>query len=236
MLPKLLLIESSTLPFSVAISDGEKILAQYIHREKGSLASHITLAIQVVLDQSGVTLNEIQAIGVSAGPGSYTGLRIGLSTAKGICYALSLPLIMIESTYALADQVSRKLKIHADELILPMVDARRQEVYASGYDYNLKHILPLAPMIFPQAFENSLLHLPYSFILSGDGADKSFSYFPQGRATLTGITQNAANLAKPAADMFAAKQFTSISEAGPIYLKPPNITHSDKLAKLLKKP
>ncbi|MCP3928970.1 MAG: tRNA (adenosine(37)-N6)-threonylcarbamoyltransferase complex dimerization subunit type 1 TsaB, partial [Bacteroidetes bacterium] len=125
-------IETSTEICSICISEDETILAlkdaddPYVH------AGSITLLIQDCLKQAGITLEQLSAVSVSSGPGSYTALRIGTSTAKGICYALDKPLISIDTLQALAFASAQK--ISGEWIHCPMIDARRMEVYTAMYD------------------------------------------------------------------------------------------------------
>jgi tRNA threonylcarbamoyladenosine biosynthesis protein TsaB len=236
MTPYLLLIETSTLPFSIALSEGKKILAFYEETEGKSLAANITLAIEKVLQNAETELVSLDGVVVSLGPGSYTGLRIGLSVAKGLCFALNIPLITIETTLSMAHQVNHTSSVEDGTLILPMVDARRQEIYTAAYDNQLVQVIPLQSMIFPLTEEIPSIQQAKKIILCGDGAMKSISYFPSQLVSISPVKQNAQNLAIPGFELYEQEKFTPIVSAVPIYLKPPNITQSIKLEKLLRKP
>src|SRR4051812_22300499 len=127
-----LCLETSTKSCSVALGQNGKLLAlKESLDDKYSHAENLTLYIEDVCKQAKISLKYVDAIAVSKGPGSYTGLRIGVSTAKGLCYALDKPLIAINSLQAMAfGQISR-LKTKDSGLLCPMIDARRMEVYCA---------------------------------------------------------------------------------------------------------
>lgn len=159
-------IETSTKICSVAISEGDKVLAI---KEEGGAYSHsekLTIFIETVLKQSGKSLNELDAIAVSKGPGSYTGLRIGVSAAKGLCYALDIPLIAVSTLKAMAAGMQEK-----DCLFAPMVDARRMEVYTALFDQENNMIENISAKIIDEtSFSKELKTNKILFF--GDGAAK----------------------------------------------------------------
>ncbi|MBL4669618.1 MAG: tRNA (adenosine(37)-N6)-threonylcarbamoyltransferase complex dimerization subunit type 1 TsaB [Flavobacteriales bacterium] len=161
-------IETSTKICSVAISDGNKLLAL---KEEGGEYSHsekLTVFIQEILKGAGLKLEEIDAVAVSKGPGSYTGLRIGVSVAKGLCYALEKPLIAVDTLQAMALGGSKTEKF---DLYCPMIDARRMEVYTALYDDENKMVEMITAKIID---ENSFVEVlnEKKIIFFGDGADK----------------------------------------------------------------
>lgn len=161
-------IETSTKICSVALSDGIRLLAL---KEEGGEYSHsekLTVFIQKVLNDAGIKLNEIDAVAVSKGPGSYTGLRIGVSVAKGLCYALNIPLISVDTLQAMAFGISKTEK---SELYCSMIDARRMEVYTALYDTNNKIVEQVSAKIIDEnSFCEKLKDNKITFY--GDGADK----------------------------------------------------------------
>ena len=163
----LLGLETSTKICSVALSDGDKLLAI---KEEGGTYSHaekLTTFIQDVLQQAGVKMENVDAIAVSKGPGSYTGLRIGVSVAKGLCYALNKPLISVDTLQAMALNLS--LTENAD-LYCPMIDARRMEVYTAVYNKNNEEVTPVTAKIID---ENAFADIEGRKIMFfGDGAEK----------------------------------------------------------------
>jgi tRNA threonylcarbamoyladenosine biosynthesis protein TsaB len=159
-------IETSTKICSVAISNGNKLLAL---EEEGSDYSHsekLTIFIQKVLKRAGLELKEVDVIAVSKGPGSYTGLRIGASVAKGLCYALEKPLIAVDTLQAMARNPSL-----SGDLFCPMIDARRMEVYAALYDGENEMVAPITAKIIDDDSFSSVLS-DHKVVFFGDGSAK----------------------------------------------------------------
>ena len=162
-------IETSTKICSVAISKGDQLLAL---KEEGGAYSHaekLNGFIQDVLGEANVELKAIDAIAVSKGPGSYTGLRIGVSTAKGLCYSLEKPLIAVETLQSMA--LKAKEQYTSADLYAPMIDARRMEVYTKLFDHNNEGVNHIeAKIIDETSFINELSNQKVAFF--GDGAEK----------------------------------------------------------------
>lgn len=141
-------LETSTKVCSVALSlNGDCIAIQESNTDDYQHAEQLTLFIQDVLASATITLKNLDAVAVSAGPGSYTGLRIGVSTAKGLCYALDIPLIAVDSLYSLAKMGSLA---YPGRSICAMIDARRMEVYSAIYTPDLELIKPISADILDE--------------------------------------------------------------------------------------
>nr|WP_315206395.1 tRNA (adenosine(37)-N6)-threonylcarbamoyltransferase complex dimerization subunit type 1 TsaB [uncultured Flavobacterium sp.] len=158
-------IETATKNCSVALAkEGKTIVCKEIAEEGYSHAERLHVFIEEIIKEAGITLNDLSAIAVSQGPGSYTGLRIGVSAAKGLCYALDIPLIAVDTLQALASQVAI-----SNGLIIPMIDARRMEVYSAVFAPNLERKREvLAEIITENSFEN----LQETLYFVGDCAEK----------------------------------------------------------------
>lgn len=158
-------IETSTKNCSVSVAKGGKtIVCNEIAEEGYSHAERLHVFIEKSLKEAGITYKDLSAIAISQGPGSYTGLRIGVSAAKGLCFALDLPLIAVDTMKVLASQVTV-----SNGLIIPMIDARRMEVYSAIFTADLKGMRDVeAEIINENSFEN--LHETLYFI--GDCAEK----------------------------------------------------------------
>ena len=129
-------IETATKNCSVSLSaDGKTIALQEIATENFSHAEKLHVFIATLLKEHHLQFKDIQAIAVSQGPGSYTGLRIGVSSAKGFCYALNIPMIAVDTLQLLAKQIQIE-----DGIIIPMIDARRMEVFTAFFDKNYNQI------------------------------------------------------------------------------------------------
>lgn len=167
----ILSIETSTTVCSVALTEGEEIVAQKKLLEDKSHASHLTILIQDILKESGRTMLDLDAVAISEGPGSYTGLRIGVSTAKGLCYALSIPLIGVNTLEAMAFEVGRNGQ--DDVIFCPMIDARRMEVYTALYDVKLEELMAPHPKVLnEESFQETLRNAHVLFFGNGSGKFK----------------------------------------------------------------
>lgn len=213
----LLLIESSTNICSVALSCDGKIISIREINEPNRHAEMLTLFCDEVVIEGNITFKDLDAVAVSKGPGSYTGLRIGVSAAKGICYAMNKPLIAIGTLEAMAYGMIPEAK--EGNLLVPMIDARRMEVYCAIYDHEGNEIKEVAPMVLDEKsfseFQNS------SFIFSGDGMPKAkelLSHFSNVVFTNSGNC-SAKHLLVPAEKRFLEKDFEDVAYFEPFYLK-----------------
>ena len=158
-------IETATKNCSVALAkDGKTILCKEIAEEGYSHAERLHVFIEAIIEEAGIALQDLSAIAVSQGPGSYTGLRIGVSAAKGLCYALDIPLIAVDTLQALAAQVTI-----SSGLIIPMIDARRMEVYSAIFSPSLEKKREVLAQIID---ENSFEDRQETLYFIGDCADK----------------------------------------------------------------
>jgi tRNA threonylcarbamoyladenosine biosynthesis protein TsaB len=166
----ILSIETSTNVCSVALHQDAQVIGIYELFTEKSHASAITLLIDQLLNNAGYQLADVSAIAVSKGPGSYTGLRIGVATAKGLCYALDKPLLSVSTLKAMAYGLNKHYPIK-DFLFCPMIDARRMEVYCEVFNSELESILSVdARIINEHSFGELLASHPVVFF--GNGAAK----------------------------------------------------------------
>ncbi len=158
-------IETATKNCSVALAkEGKTILCKEIAEEGYSHAERLHVFIEEIIAEAGITFQELTAVAVSQGPGSYTGLRIGVSAAKGLCYALHIPLIAVDTLQLLASQVQI-----ADGLIVPMIDARRMEVYSAIFSPTFDKLREVQAEIIT---ENSFENLEETLYFVGDCSEK----------------------------------------------------------------
>lgn len=158
-------IETATKNCSVSIAkNGETILCKEIAEEGYSHAEKLHVFIEEVIAESGVSVQDLKAVAVSQGPGSYTGLRIGVSAAKGLCFALNIPLIAVDTLQTLASQVSI-----SEGKIIPMLDARRMEVYSAVFNAKVEIERPIQAEIIN---EDSFADYTDTIYFVGDCADK----------------------------------------------------------------
>lgn len=211
-------IETSTPLCSVAVSDDEKIIGDLISENTNDHAASLTLLISELLYKTAIDIKKLQAVSVSAGPGSYTGLRIGVSAAKGICHALNIPLIGIDTLRSMTLAVQKKYR-NEKMLYCPMVDARRMEVYCAIYNRDLHTVLePGARIIDKDIFSAYLETSPVIFF--GSGAEKCRALLEYPHTTiLNDLIQTAQNIIPLASDAFHKKQYADLAYFEPFYLK-----------------
>ncbi|WP_231491971.1 tRNA (adenosine(37)-N6)-threonylcarbamoyltransferase complex dimerization subunit type 1 TsaB [Pedobacter sp. Leaf170] len=215
---KILQIETATSVCSVAISiNGE---TKFIKEEIGQNlhASKLTLFIDEVMKTAGLSYADLDAIAISKGPGSYTGLRIGVSTAKGLCYALGKPLIAIETLKMMAAGFITQSPEYRG-LVCPMIDARRMEVYTSVFDIKLNIVEETSAKIIDEnSFETYLSNQIITFI--GDGSSKCSATLTASNAKFVNHNFNsAANMSQLAYNQFKSKSFEDVAYFEPFYLK-----------------
>lgn len=217
----ILLIDTSTPVCSVALAQNEQVLHHAEVFEGFSHASQLTVLIQQLFEQSRLEMEQIDAVAVSCGPGSYTGLRIGTSTAKGLCYALNKPLIAIGSLDVLAwpMTVAHKSQSGKQRLFCPMIDARRMEVYTALFDSQMqKHCDVSAQIITEASFADELAQGEVYFF--GDGASKCRQVITHANAVFVDDQHPLAkHMAVLAFDAYSLKKFEDVAYFEPFYLK-----------------
>lgn len=207
-------IETATKNCSVALAkEGKTIAIREIATQNFSHAEKLHVFIEELFAETNLKLHDLNAIAVSQGPGSYTGLRIGVSAAKGLCYALSIPLLAIDTLELLA----RKIEIE-NGIIVPMIDARRMEVFCAFFDSNYNKIRETKSEIID---ETSYQEISETLHLIGDGAiklkdtltDTKFQYYPEIEFP------SAAEMALVSYEKFQNNQFEDVAYFEPFYLK-----------------
>ncbi|TLX70927.1 tRNA (adenosine(37)-N6)-threonylcarbamoyltransferase complex dimerization subunit type 1 TsaB [Labilibacter sediminis] len=219
----ILSLETSTKVCSVCLSkDGEVVVKKELY-EANSHATHLTVFIQDLFKElNEYTLKDVDAVAVSSGPGSYTGLRIGVSVAKGICYAINKPLIAITSLEALAYDVftsDEHKDLDGDTLYCPMIDARRMEVYTTLFDQNKNMINEIsAEIIDEDSYQDKLAK--HKVVFFGDGAEKCKGIIQHSNAMfLDHKAPLASNMVEIAFQKFTKEQFEDVAYFEPFYLK-----------------
>lgn len=220
---KILNIETSTGVCSIALSIDGEVVAIEESFTKNSHAELVTLFSQKVVTDAGLKFDDLDAISVSKGPGSYTGLRIGVSTAKGFSFGLEIPLISIGTLAAMAEGIKSKISTENDlasTLFCPMIDARRMEVYTALFSNTLDEVEPTtAKIIDKDSFSDQLS--THKLIFAGDGAAKCKEVLGlQSNAVfLENFHPSATYLAKIAEQKFLNKEFEDTAYFEPYYLK-----------------
>ncbi len=220
----ILCIETSTTVCSVALTRDGKLVAARQENEGNSHANRLTVLIEELFADSSVSpeMSDIDAVAVSSGPGSYTGLRIGVSTAKGICFALDKPLIAIPSLAVLAWPVVQKLGANAsnkDSWFCPMIDARRMEVYAAMFNSNMEQQKETSADIIDNESYQEILEKRKVFFF-GNGAEKCRTSLTHPNAVFP-VDEGplARNMAILAFEAWQNKKFEDVAYFEPFYLK-----------------
>jgi len=216
-------LETATNLCSVALCDNEQLVSIRESHDIKSHASLITVFIDEILKEQGLTVNDLKAIAVSRGPGSYTGLRIGVSVAKGLAYASSIPLIGIDTTFSMymgfKGKGNTETENTEDLLFCPMLDARRMEVYCALYDYSGNTVKKISAEVIN---EDSFTDVPGSkkIIFFGNGADKCMGVIKRNNSSFSpGFNVSAAHMLLPAYQAFIGGDFEDIAYFEPFYLK-----------------
>ncbi len=207
-------IETATKNCSVSLAkNGETVLCKEIAEQGYSHAEKLHVFIEEILKESGITVRDLKGIAVSKGPGSYTGLRIGVSTAKGLCYSLNIPLIALDTLQILAKKVAIE-----SGLIVPMIDARRMEVYSSVFDNKHTKIMEVQAEILTRDSYASMTETIY-FI--GDCQEKCQTVLTQSNFVfLPEIVFPSANeMSGLSFEKFQKNQFEDVAYFEPFYLK-----------------
>jgi len=222
----LLHIETAADFCSICLSQNETILVERSTNQKNTHAAQITLLIEAVLADAGISLKNLDAIALSAGPGSYTGLRVGSSTAKGICYALDRPLIAVDTLKALA---WASYDLHQKTAIyVPMIDARRMEVYTALYDEQLNEKEATSAKIIDKDSFSDYFDRGQQLVFSGNGAAKCQEFLNHPLATFLSVPIQAKNIVHLAYTSYQKKTFEDLAYFSPNYFKAPNITQSKR--------
>ena len=218
----ILCLETSAKACTVALSKAGSSIAQLTTDGEWKHSKMITLLIQEILDSAGHTLKDLDAVAISQGPGSYTGLRVGASCAKGLCYGSQLKLLAIPTLSIIAQAQQNK----GFQRIVPMIDARRMEVYYNVYDDDLQAQQETDNLILDaSAFQ---FFNDKTVVFCGDGA---FKMKDLGLSEGWQVVEEGAlaeHMAPLAEARYKAQNFEDVAYYVPFYLKPPNITKSTK--------
>ncbi|GAB2552518.1 tRNA (adenosine(37)-N6)-threonylcarbamoyltransferase complex dimerization subunit type 1 TsaB [Rufibacter soli] len=221
----ILSLETSTTVCSVALHLDQQLLSYAELQMEKSHSSHITVMVQQVMEYAGVGLGQLDAVAVSGGPGSYTGLRIGSGTAKGLCFSLDKPLLSVDTLSAMAQQIISVTPQPERYLFCPMIDARRSEVYTCLLTHELEMRLPVEPLILEaSSFAPDLEKQPIIFF--GSGAAKAQELLaPHPNAFyLSNVKPTAKAIGELAWAKWQREEFENVAYYEPFYLKDVYIT------------
>ncbi len=226
---KLLLLETATNICSVGISEEGKLLALHTATEDYAHARVITRLIEACVQESGVALADLDAVAISSGPGSFTSLRVGTATAKGICYALGKPLIAVDTLQSLAEGARSQLAgASVDCHFFSAIDARRKEVYISVFAGDMQSLVPLRAEVLDESSFQPYRDSASQLIAAGNGAPKLLELLGDDRLVDSGVRCNAVHIMKAAHLAFTNQHFVDVAYYEPLYVKPPNITQARK--------
>jgi len=207
-------IDTAIETASVCLAEGEKIIASTTNPTQKDHAAWLHHAIQNLLKENSLTPKDLKAIAISEGPGSYTGLRVGMSAAKGLCYALHIPLIGISTLKMMAGAAAKETA----DLLCPMIDARRAEVFTAVYDKNFDERLSPVNLVLS---ENSFAELlnDHSILFFGNGSIKFSNLIHHSNAVFKKIAFSAENMVLFSFDRYLKGSFLNLAYSEPFYGK-----------------
>lgn len=220
---KIILIETSTALCSVALEKDGEIISSRVSGAERNHASMTAVYCKQVLDEAGISAKDLDAVCISDGPGSYTGLRVGLSTAKGLCFGTGAKLLSVSSLDVLAAMGVPAIASDNLKTIVPMIDARRMEVYTAKYDTNGVRVSPIEAVVVDC---ESFCDIAAETLFIGDGSLKCKEVIGQGRFAEAYPTATA--MAQLAEKEYAAENFRDVAYFEPFYLKDFVVTESKK--------
>jgi tRNA threonylcarbamoyladenosine biosynthesis protein TsaB len=217
-------IDTATDQASICISKDGEVISTLVNDNQKDHAGWIQPAINSLLHKEGYTMQQLQAVAVTHGPGSYTGLRVGMATAKGLCFALQIPLITINTLQVMANGAIHQWRSIYENMqpplgFCPMIDARRMEVFTAVYNVDLQEIInPKAMILDELSFKEELNK--YSLVCFGNGSIKwkNLSRYPNVLFIEEKI-DIAKSLAKLASSLYLTQNFANMAYAEPVYLK-----------------
>jgi tRNA threonylcarbamoyladenosine biosynthesis protein TsaB len=225
---RIILIETSTSLCSTALVEDGKVVCERLSSEPRAHASMTAPYVNDMLKERGLGVKDCSAVAVSKGPGSYTGLRVGVSTAKGLCFGAGIPLISVGTLDTLVWQaMDEGLLPEGCRYIIPMVDARRMEVYTAVFTPDGKQVTPTEAMVVgEESFMDQLSEGPVLFI--GDGAGKCQGVINSHNAHFVQCCPKASGMTRPAVAAFNEGMFEDVAYFEPYYLKEFMTTTSKK--------
>ena len=201
---------------SVCLANDNTILQQSINENQKEHAAWLHTAIAELLQNAGYAPKDLEAVAVSIGPGSYTGLRVGLASAKGLCYALNIPLIAISTLKLIAFAAQKEAE--SGDLICPMIDARRMEVFTALYDQELIEKAPPSAILIDATSFSEILSAQ-KILFCGNGSKKLQKIISNPNAKFSEIDAGAANLAQLSYNSFRNREFADLAYTDPTYIK-----------------
>lgn len=220
----ILSLETATEHCSVAVARDGVLLAAQEALGVFDHAAQLTSLIGACLQAAELTPQDLEAVAVSNGPGSYTSLRVGLSTAKGLCYALGARLIALDTLTVLARAARAEPEFPAGAWVVAMIDARRMEVYLAVYDQQGTLVRGPEAVVLTETACDAYLNQDHLLVLVGNGAGKVANVLQHPQLRYSTVKLEARHLVALAEAAFQAGEFADLAYTEPFYLKPPNIT------------
>ncbi len=231
----ILCIDTGTDVCSVAIARDGKLLALMESAGERDHARNVAVYADELMRGNGIEPKELSAVAVAKGPGSYTGLRIGVSFAKGLCYSLGIPLVAVDSLESLARVVVEEyetglldIRDWENALLCPMIDARRMEVYAEVFDTRLDSLTEVSAEVVDGSSFGTFIKKDREFVVFGDGAAKTVDVLPREGVCFLDIQASARGLCGAAAEKLRAGETEDTAYFEPFYLKDFVVTTSKK--------
>lgn len=199
---------------SICLAQDDHVLQLSFNTNQKDHAEWLQTAIKKIFDGSGLSINDLSAVAVTIGPGSYTGLRVGLASTKGLCYALNIPLIAISTLKVMAFAARNE----DAELLCPVIDARRMEVFTAVYSKSLGEILKPCAIILDKDSFSTLLS-SHKIVFFGNGCTKVETLISSCNAAFKPILYNASDMVSLSYQAFLNRDFTNLAYSEPEYLK-----------------
>lgn len=217
-MPLILQIDTATSNAIISISQNEDILRSLTNNNQKEHASFLQSGIKEILHKSNIDIRQLSAVSVTAGPGSYTGLRVAMASAKGICYALQIPLITLNTLEVMALSVIQQTNEPGLYFYCPMIDAGRMEVFTALFDENLIEIMPPCALILQQeSFDEFMQKKP--IIFCGNGAEKFINISNKSDLLYMDVPDKASALTSLSLQKFKQNIFADLIKSEPLYLK-----------------
>ncbi len=207
-------IDTAVQASSICITSGNEVLATKINLAPRDAASWLHVAINDTLKEKGLHVGDINAVAISAGPGSYTGLRVGMSAAKGLCYALDIPLITINTL----EMMARSAGVQKDAWLCPMIDARRMEVFTALYDESFQCLMPSTSKILDEDSFSEQLN-QHRIMFFGNGNEKFRNICKHPNAVFCNHQASAFDMITLAAEKLKNRKYADLAYTEPFYGK-----------------
>ncbi len=219
----LLCIDTALETASVGFCNDKKIIIAETNTDQKNHAAFVQTAMQKMMQTAQISFAEIDAVAVVNGPGSYTGLRVGLASAKGICYTANKPLLLLNTLEVMA-KAAVDMIADNDALYCPMIDARRNEVFTAVYDFFLQPVVPPQPLIIEENSFKELLQERKAYFF-GSGHNKCTLVIQHENAIYSDVNYTLRHINILAQKMYVEKRFQDVAYAEPFYIKDFYLAH-----------